>query len=180
MDLKSQILNENSRSNSEKIADWIGTDQGRLEELMNLFFNSEYRVVQRAAWTLSIVADKNPQIIKPFLKPMLEYLNPSAHVAVKRNIIRILQEQDLPEDLTGIAADKLFKFLADRKEPIAIRVFSLTVLGNIVVKFPELEPELRILIENELPYGTPAFKSRGRKLLAKLDKLSKTHFLMSK
>ncbi len=65
-------------------------------------------------------------------------------------------------------ADSCFTFLSDPKEPIAVKVFSMSVLANITKKQPELRDELRIVIEDQLPYSTPAFKSRGGKILKEL------------
>ena len=46
----------------------------------------------------------------------------------------------------------------------------MTVLYNLSVNIPEIKNELKLLIEDLLPYGTAGIKSRGRKILAKLEK----------
>ncbi|GHN02752.1 hypothetical protein WSM22_42410 [Cytophagales bacterium WSM2-2] len=56
----------------------------------------------------------------------------------------------------------------DKKEPVAVRVFSMTVLGNLAVKVPELRNELIPLIEDQMPYVSAGFVSRGRKVLKQL------------
>jgi hypothetical protein len=54
------------------------------------------------------------------------------------------------------------------KQPIAVRVFSMTVLCNLAGKLPELKNELIPLIEDQMPYGSAGFISRGRKVLKDL------------
>jgi hypothetical protein len=48
----------------------------------------------------------------------------------------------------------------------------MTVLFNIVKKYPELKDELKMSIEDQLPYGSAGFKSRGRRILKSLEKIS--------
>ena len=44
-------------------------------------------------------------------------------------------------------------------------VFSLTVLANLSKKYPEIIPEIKVLIEEQLPHQSTGFKSRANKLL---------------
>ncbi|MBC8173897.1 MAG: hypothetical protein H7X71_08330, partial [Chitinophagales bacterium] len=78
---------------------------------------------------------------------------------------RILQNIEIPKSLLGMAATICFELLADINEPVAIRCFSMTVLANISEKEPDIKNELRLLIEEQLPFGTAGFKSRARKVL---------------
>jgi len=150
---------------------YIGNDETRFADLMDLFLGDEYRVTQRAAWVVGHTADHNPQLFQPYLRPLIENLQNSVHDSIKRNTLRVLQDIDLPEDLLGLAADICFGFLNDPKEAVAVRVFSMTVCYNICVKEPELANELQLVIEEYLPHGTAGFKSRGKKILKLLDKL---------
>jgi len=171
MDIKAELLAEHSKTQAQRITDYIGNSQKRFDELMRLFLEEEYRVTQRAAWVVQFAAEAHPKLLKKHLKKVVENLNNPVNDAVKRNTLRILQFWDLPENLQGIAAEICFGFLDDPKEAVAIRVFSMTVLYNICVKEPELANELRLVIEDHLPHGTAGFKSRGKKTLKALAKL---------
>jgi hypothetical protein len=92
------------------------------------------------------------------------------HDAVKRNVVRLLQFIEIPKQLQGLTADICFRFFHNKREPIAVRVFSMTVLSNLAKKLPELKNELIPLIEDQLPYGSAGFISRGRKVLRELKK----------
>ena len=48
----------------------------------------------------------------------------------------------------------------------------MDVLFNITKKFPELREELRLSIEDQMPFGSAGFLSRGTKILKLLDKMS--------
>lgn len=81
----------------------------------------------------------------------------------------MLQHIAVPEELQGTLAGICFKYLA-AKESVAIRVFSMTVLANLAQQQPDLRNELCLLLEDQLPYASPAFTVRANKLLPKLKK----------
>ncbi len=170
MDLRAEILKEHSKAQTMKIVKFIGDDSKKFKELMNLFFNDEYRVVQRSAWIVNNCAGNHPELIKPYLKKMIDYLQKPVHDAVRRNTIRILQFIDIPKNLTGKAANVCFNLLQSKDEPVAVKVFSMTVLGKLCKTEPGLKNELQLLIEDQLPYSTAGFRSRAKRILKELKK----------
>jgi hypothetical protein len=169
--LKIMILEEHSRANSQRIKQWVGVDTVRFDLLMTLFLANEYRVTQRAAMTISHIFDENPSLFQTWILKMVDFLKKKdVHDAVKRNVMRILENADLPNDLLGEIADLAFRFAADPNEPGAIRCFSMSVAWRICQKEPELTPELRQIIEENLPHATTAFKNRGAKILREMKK----------
>jgi hypothetical protein len=99
---------------------------------------------------------------------MLNNLDTPLHDAVIRNTFRTLQNLDVPEEIEGLAFEKAYDFLANPQNAIAIRVFAMSVCGNIARKYPELKEELIPLIEEQLPYGSAGFINRGMKVLKAL------------
>ncbi|OJJ19168.1 hypothetical protein BKI52_20360 [marine bacterium AO1-C] len=168
MNIKDNLIQISSKENAESIAQYVGADPDRFAELMALFLGDEYRLTQRAAWVLSKSVDRHPQLLLPYLEKVIYNLQEDVPVAVKRNTVRILQDVDIPEDLMGPLADVCFQFLESGEEPIAVKVFSMTILFNITKKEPDLKNELRLLIEAQLPYGSAGFKSRAKKILPHL------------
>ena len=169
--LKEALLKEHSRRQATGIAAWIGTDKKRFRELMDLFFLEDYRISQRAAWVMSFVTRAHPELATPYLDRMLHNLSQPVHDAVKRNTLRILQDIVLPASLCGLAAERCFALLRSSEEPVAIRAFSMTVLLHLCQRFPELAPELQALVEDMVPYGSAAIRSRGQKTLKALKKI---------
>jgi hypothetical protein len=166
MNLIKLILSAHSKAMKDKVVKYVGNDAERFKELVNVFLAGPYRVTQRAAWPLSYCVDQHPTLIKPHLKTVLNYLSkPDIHDSVKRNTIRLLQGIGIPKSLQGKAANICFEYLSNPKEPIAVRVFSMTVLANIAKENPELKNEIIPIIEDQLPFGSAGFRSRGAKVL---------------
>ncbi|MEO8150662.1 MAG: hypothetical protein ABI723_23725 [Bacteroidia bacterium] len=165
MSIREALLKEHSKAQTNRIVNYIGDDEKKFAELMDLFFNDEYRVVQRSAWSVSNCAEAHPQLIMPYLKKMIELLGEDVHNAVKRNIVRVLQFIDIPKKHYGKAAQACFDLLLSKDEPVAVKVFAMTVIANISKHEPDLKNELRIIINDQLPYSSAGFKSRAKKIL---------------
>lgn len=166
MDLRAAILQEHSKAQSLKIVAWVGSDKSRFRALLDLFLHGEYRVVQRSAGMVSKIADIQPELIMPHLEVIVSKMSePGVHVAVKRNVIRLLQGIEIPEKLHGVVMNSCFGLLADPKETIAVRVFSMTVLSNLSKSYPDIRQELKAIVSDIMEQEASAgFKARVRKL----------------
>ncbi|QRR03676.1 hypothetical protein [Dyadobacter sandarakinus] len=137
--------------------------------LFECFVSDEYRLAQRAAYSLSMAARQRPDLMEPYVDKLVAQLSrKDVHEAVIRNSIRILEEVRIPENLHAELINICFDFVQNRRTSIAVKAFSLTVLFNLSRIYPELGNELRVIIEENIDYETPAFQSRGKKILAKL------------
>lgn len=166
------LLQKNiNKQDCDKIVRYISNDKDRFADLVNIFLTAQHRVNQRAAWPLSFAVKKHPELVKPHLKKIILNLkNPGLHDAIVRNTVRLLQFIVIPASLQGITLDICFSLLQDRKQAVAIRVFSMTVIANLIKEYPDLHDELRIIIEDQMPYGSAGFVSRGKRVLNQLKK----------
>ena len=138
---------------------------------MEYFLSDDDRMVQRAARSVNYCAEYKSEWIYPFYKRLVKKLTNPPHDALKRNTLRMFEFMDIPEKHMGELADLCFKFLDSATEPVAVRVFAMSVLLKIVLVYPELKDELKVMIEDHMPYGSAGFKSRGRKILKELNKI---------
>jgi len=167
LQLRQQLLLENSRANAVRIAEWIGEDTGRLAQLMELFLHDEYRVVQRAAWIISFIAKEHPALLQPHLPAMIQRMEDTGiPVAVKRNVTRVLQFLPVPPALHGAVMHHCFELLANPQETVAVRAFSMTVLANLAKDYPDIRNEIRLILEDQLQHSpSPGFSARAKKVL---------------
>ena len=169
MNLEDMILEEHSKKQCDKIVKYIGADPTRFAGLMKLFFNGEYRISQRAAWPMSYAVRKHPSLIEPYLNKLINNLGKKGqHDAITRNSTRILQDIDVPKKYHGKLMDTCFNFIESNDTAVAIKAFSLTILQNLSKYYPEIGPELKLIIEERWEHETAAFQSRARKILKSL------------
>lgn len=169
MNLRSEILAEHSKVQAEKIIQWVGKSQKRMDELVQLFLHDEYRVVQRAAWPISYIAAAHPQLVEKHLPILIQLLHSNKqHPAVRRNILRLFQTVPIPETFHGEMMDLCFGFISNLQEAAAVKAFSLSVLEKLAVFYPDILPELKVIIEDRWSYESAAFHSSAKKILKKI------------
>ena len=166
MDIKKALSEEHSKAQTLQIVDYVGVNKKRFKQLINIYLAGPYRITQRAARPLSYCVQRAPHLIGPHLNVLVDFMKtPAAPVAVRRNTMRLLQFIDIPKRLHGKVVDACFRFLTDKKETVAVKVFSMTVLAQLVKDSQEIRKELKTVIEDQLPYQSAAFASRARKIL---------------
>jgi hypothetical protein len=169
MDIEQELLKAHSKPQANKIADYVGDSAYHFKLLISIFLAGPYRLTQRAAWPISMCVDRHPELLAPHLNQVVSILSKqNLHDAVKRNVVRMLQVVPIPKSLHGKITEICFRYLINKKEAIAIRVFSMTVLCRIVKEHDELKRELLLVIEDQLPYSSAAFQSRARKVVKEL------------
>jgi hypothetical protein len=179
--LEAQILAEHSKAQTMRIVRWVGHDADRLEILMEIFLNDPpsnplpkgkayaYVFTQRSSWAIRYIGEKSPEILAPWLPRLVANLRQEdLHDAIKRNTLNVFEPLLFPPELDDDLADLCFGYLADPKEPIAIRCASMTVLEQICKRVPELKSELRLILEEHLEHGSAGFKSRAKKVLNRM------------
>lgn len=170
MNIRKLLETGHSKSITNKIVAYVGANQERFNSLITIFLAGPHRITQRAAWPLSYCVMQHPFLIERHYNTILKMVaKPGVHNAVKRNIVRLLQFVEVPGKYQGKVIDMCFA-LMDPKEPIAVRAFSMTVLGNLAGRHPDLKKELRLVIEDQLPYGSAGFVGRAKKVLKQLEK----------
>lgn len=169
MDILQSLKKEHSKKQTDRIVDYIGADKAKFGVLIEIFFQGEYRITQRAGWPLSNCVRNHPELIGPYFKPLLDNLKrKDIHVAVVRNTVRLLQDVTIPKKHQGRVMNICFDFVQDPQTPIAVKAFSLTILSNLATDYPDIRGELKLIIEEQWEHSTAAFRSRAKKILAKL------------
>jgi hypothetical protein len=169
MDFKQELQQRYSQARNTKLVHDIGPDPVKFAALAAHFFGPELRLRQQAITVMSCCADKYPFLVKPYLEKIILNLKQQPSGAVKRGTLRILQHQDIPRALQGLVADMCFGYLSGQAPP-AIKVYSLSVIANLARSEPDLNQELKLVIEDQMPYASPAFKSRAGKILQGMKK----------
>jgi hypothetical protein len=169
MILEQEMRKGYSRKLMLAVTEYIGNDGSRFGQLMNLFLGNDNRVSQRAAGAISYCVDRYPDLVMPYLEMMLNKLDEKVNDGLRRNTLRVLDTVDIPELLLGKAVDICFRLLASKEEPVAVKVYAMSVLYKVTRKENELKAELRLILEDQLPYSSPAFVSRAGKILKALN-----------
>ena len=171
MNIVNQLSLGNSKPNSLKIASYIGAAANRLDILMNIVLGNEYELAQRASWAMSFVYEHHPYLFKKYQQQLIEVLKrDDCHDAVHRNSAKVLETEELDEDLQSLVWDIGITRLQSMQTTIAVKAYLMTILAKIAIEYPELSHELLSIIELQYPYGSAGFKSRAKKVFKMLGK----------
>lgn len=168
MNIEQELIATHSKATTEAITKWIGDSPDRFQQLIQVFTDSEYRIVQRAVWVISKVGAVQPQLLLPHIDTLLSALQAPAHDAVERNVLKFFADAKpaLNEDQEGLLLMQAFDLLADPQKAVAIRVHAMQCVANLCESYPELSVELREILEGELEHASAGFRSRAKKILA--------------
>lgn len=171
MNFREKLALGHSKLFTNQIVNEINQHPEKMDELMQIFMEGPVQFTQRAAWAISVVAEKHPEFLLKYYDLFISLLNqPNKHNSINRNIVRALQYSDIPEKYEGQILDVSFRLMNSPNEPIAVKVFCMTVIFNLSKKYPDIKPELKMSVEQLLPEGSAGIKSRGKKILKALEK----------
>lgn len=168
MNIQQALLQEKvqTKEQAQKIAQYCSAAPERLEVLMQCYLSADQRLAQRAAWSVSHVAMNNTGLLQPYLEILARQLHRAGvHDAIKRNSLRILQQVNIPVHLHGEVMQACFSLVEGNEVPTAIKAFALTVLHNLSKHYPDIIPELKLLVEERWQHESAAFKSRAKHIL---------------
>ncbi|MDF1673212.1 MAG: hypothetical protein P1U41_06880 [Vicingaceae bacterium] len=166
MDFRELLNLGHSKLFTNQIVDEVIANPQKMEDLIRIFTDGPAFITQRAAWAISVIAEKDPKLINPYYDLFIELLNQSnKHNAINRNIVRAFQYANIPEKYEGQVLDACFRLLKSSEEPVAVKAFSMTVIYNLSKKYPDIAIELKASIKSLLPDGSAGIKSRGNKIL---------------
>lgn len=170
MDIEKRLSQEHSKTLTMAIVEYIADDKKKFKILIDLFFNGDPKLIQRAAWPLSYAAIAHPQLIKPYMgKLIIKLQQTDSHPSVPRNILKILEEIEIPEKYEGYIVECCFSILTKAADPIASKAFAITVATKICKKYPDLKNELRLHLEHMQNYPmAPAIKVRIKRAIKEL------------
>ena len=170
MTLKSKLLHGSGPEWESNTTERVCGDFEQFRGLMDCFYSENSRLSHRATLIILKVGERKPNWLQKQVPRMVDTLDEALPNWYKRNLLRILQFQRIPESHWGHAADQCFKYLECGETPVAVKVFSMTVIYRLTKDLPELANELRLIIEDQYPLGSPGFRARGRRILSQLSK----------
>jgi hypothetical protein len=174
MNIRLELENNLTKSQINHIAEYACSTTTRFRKLMDIFLDENHIMGLRASWIVIRSIEINKSMLDPFITDLVSQItNPINAEHLIRNSLRILELLDIPEICHGLVMNTCFGFLEQPQTPIAIKAYSLTIVYRLSIIYPEIQDELACIIEENWDLETPAFKSRGKKILAQIKKSRK-------
>ncbi len=163
-----QLYKEHSRSNSDLIAKHIAKDPLQLKKIIDIIYNEQKPLPQRASWILPLVNAKHPELLKPYIPLFVNTLLQFKSDGIKRHMLLVIKKHQIPNALRGKGVEIFFTLMLSKTEPVAVKAEAMEALSKLVHRYPDLKNEFKMAIEDQLPKTTVAFHSRAKRILEEL------------
>jgi len=162
---------------SMKEAEWVAIsaieNPAIFKKLLEYSFSTDKKLAFRASWTLCKVCDKYPEMIFPHLSRLVESLNKLDNESVQRSFLRIISLTDITRlsiKQHGVVAEHCFSALKSGISAIAVKAYSMEILYNLVLIYPELLNEFSATLNMIQGEGSAGITARGKIIMKKLSK----------
>ena len=147
----------------------IMAEPANYQNLVDITLNSKHPKSWRAAWLMDKINDKAPGMIINYIPGIIEQLKVEKSDGKKRHLLKLISLKEIPGEYLGFLTDFCIAIFTSSKEPIAVRVHAMQILGNIALKEPDLKSEIVLIMEHEMEnHGSAGIVSRCKKILKKL------------
>ncbi len=146
---------------NEVITD-ILRDPSSFEAVFNGMLDDDSVVRMRSADALETTQD-HPEYLQPFKTKLIRHVAKSEQQEVRWHVAQMFPRLDLSRDEQEVVIEILLNYLNDKSK--IVKTFSMQALADLAEADPSLKPEIIPVIEELTRTGSPAMRSRGRKLL---------------
>ncbi|MGD2176493.1 MAG: hypothetical protein PVG71_01590 [Anaerolineae bacterium] len=128
-------------------------------------------VRMRSADAIEKVSAEHAQLLQPHKSTLIQEVAQSEQQEIRWHLAQILPRLDLSGEERETAVGILLHYLDDDSK--IVKVFSMQALAELAQRDASLRPRVVPLLEELTEIGSPAMKSRGRRLLQMLAERSR-------
>lgn len=166
--IQAQLLAELSRRNIDLIVQWAEDNFKVTEALVEIVLEHKELLAQRAAWSLEKLSERHDNYLEKYIPSIIKELPKIPSSSTRRTIAKVLMLHNIPEVFESEILDFCLNMLESPKEPVAVKANCMTIVFNLLPKYPDLKNEIFTIIEDQIPYNSVGFKSRFNVLKRKL------------
>ena len=171
-DLVDIILNR-SYNIKQQTLNYIKHNPQSVKELEELAFSDKQPEGWRAAWILYYLIENDDKLIKKMSSKagkIIDLLPKFNSPGQKREFLKVLLLVDIPEKYMGKLINLCFEWILNKNSDVSMKVHSMQIIYNYSFKEPDLLHELRLVLEDAIPYSKVGTVNRIHKLIRQIDK----------
>ncbi len=136
------------------------------EQVVEGLLNDDPLIRMRSADAIEKLTRDDPERLRPFRDMLLGRVAAIEQQEVRWHVAQMIPRLDLTTDEVARAKDILVGYLADDSK--IVKTEAMQALAVLAARDPGLRPEVIEHLRELTRTGSPAMRSRGRKLLAQL------------
>ena len=151
---------------SEEVVSEVLADGRLFAPLFECLLNHDRLVQMRAADAVEKITRFRPDLLRPCKATLINRVAKNEHREVRWHVAQLIPRLELNSAEQRKAVTILTDYLKD--ESRIVKTFSMQALADIATKDERLRSSVVKRLEELMKDGSPAMRSRGTKLLAKL------------
>jgi len=152
---------------SEVVAEVLN-DPSLFEMVFNAMLSDDPIIRMRSADTVEKITAKHPEYLQPYKKKLIHQAAKIDQQEVRWHVAQMFPRLELSKEERAVVVEILLDYLNDESK--IVKTFSMQALADFAERDARLRPQVIKLLEELTRTGSPAMKSRGRKLLEKLNR----------
>lgn len=151
--------------NIEKYLPHVLKNEVLCEDLLQLIEQqASYPKAEHASWFWMHIARERPEFAQQYYPRLVDLLFQTDKQTILRNILNAIIQLDFTNYREGEFIELLFSFLHNKKNKVALHVYSIYTLLKFCHLYPELLEELKLSASLLMEQASPALKVAVRKI----------------
>jgi len=167
MDIRELLSGGDLRSvgRVDEVVEFVGNDPGRFSELMTGLTDARPIVRMRSADAMEKVTRRHPELLQAHQASLFEQLQIATQQQVRWHLAQLMPRMTWTEEEASGIVHVLTGWIDTESSVI---VNALQAMFDLSAVHPRFRDELKALLESQRETGSPAVKSRSKKLLQRL------------
>ena len=170
MNWKTELNTLIEERNIEWVVQTLIDKPQEISQLVELTKSDKEKIAWRAAWVIDHLNMQKPELISPFHPHLLQILKNAPFNGVRRSLLKIAVSAPPTIKEDGELLDLCFKWIYSPAFPIAVRVYSMQFVFDLLPRYPELKNEFCHSLEFALNDESKGVGSKASKLLKVIGK----------
>ena len=166
MNIKEMVLGIRHNRSFNEYQEYFIQNPTEIKSLINLLINEKlYPIPEYSSWLLVHLCKTNKEQIQPFQNDLIDFLFINSNESTCRNTLNIVKHLGITAYRESDFINLLIAYIQDYTIKVAVQVYSIHILAQFVLKYPELKTEIIEIIDLHSEKKTPAYASSKRKFL---------------
>lgn len=141
-------------------------DPSLFEVVFNGILSDDPITRMRSADAVEKITAKHPEYLQPYKEKLIYQVAEVDQQEVRWHVAQMFPRLELSKEEQAVVVEILLDYLDDKSK--IVKTFSMQALADFAQRDASLRRKVIQLLEELTRTGSPAMKSRGRKLLEKL------------
>ena len=142
-------------------------DPSLFEVVFNAMFSDDPIIRMRSADAVEKITAKHPEYLQPYKEKLIQQVAKINQQEIRWHFAQMFPRLELSKEEQAVVVEILLDYLDDKSK--IVKTSSMQALADLAERDASLRLKVIKLLEELTRTGSPAMRSRGRKLLEQLN-----------